>query len=84
MYAIDFYKKQLFDEVIITSQKNINLNILQNMKIPKPPIEIQKQIVTECEKVEQQYQTIRMDIDEYKSLIKDIFVKYGIYDDNEN
>ena len=78
MYVIDFYKTQLFDEAIITSQKNINLNILQNMKIPKPPLEIQKQIVAECEKVEKQYQTIRMSIDEYKKLIKAILIKCGI------
>lgn len=78
MYVIDFYKFQLFDEVITTSQKNINLNILQNMLIPKPDIEIQKQIVNECEKVEEQYNTIRMSIEEYQKLIKAILVKCGI------
>lgn len=78
MYVIDFYKFQLFDEVIITSQKNINLNILQNMLIPKPDIEIQKQIVSECEKVEKQYNTIRMSIEEYQKLIKAVLIKCGI------
>lgn len=78
MYAIDYFKFQLLNETIITSQKNINLGILQNMVIPKPPLEIQKQIVSECEKVEEQYNTIRMSIEEYQKLIKAILVKTGI------
>ncbi|WP_257911241.1 restriction endonuclease subunit S [Campylobacter lari] len=82
MYAIDYFKFQLYNEVITTSQQNINLGILQNMVIPKPPLEIQKQIVAECEKVEEQYNTIRMSIDEYQNLIKAILQKCGIIDDN--
>ncbi|ETD26684.1 restriction endonuclease subunit S [Helicobacter canis] len=83
MYVIDYFKFQLFDEVITTSQKNVNLNILQNMKIPKPDIKIQKQIVAECEKVEEQYNTIRMSIEKYQELIKAILVKCGIVDSSE-
>lgn len=82
MYAIDYFKFQLYNEVITTSQQNINLGILQNMVIPKPPLEIQKQIIAECEKVEEQYNTIRMSIDEYQNLIKAILQKCGIIDDN--
>ncbi|EKO4739762.1 N-6 DNA methylase [Campylobacter coli] len=81
MYAIDYFKFQLYNEVITTSQQNINLGILQNMVIPKPPLEIQKQIVAECEKVEEQYNTIRMSIEEYQNLIKAILQKCGIIDD---
>lgn len=81
MYAIDYFKFQLYNEVIITSQQNINLGILQNMVIPKPPLEIQKQIIAECEKVEEQYNTIRMSIEEYQKLIKAILQKCGIIDD---
>lgn len=82
MYAIDYFKFQLFNEVITTSQQNINLGILQSMVIPKPPLEIQKQIVAECEKVEEQYNTIRMSIEEYQNLIKAILQECGIIDDN--
>ncbi|ELO9801204.1 restriction endonuclease subunit S, partial [Campylobacter coli] len=81
MYAIDYFKFQLYNEVITTSQQNINLGILQNMVIPKPPLEIQKQIVAECEKVEEQYNTIRMSVEEYQNLIKAILQKCGIIDD---
>ena len=78
MYVIDYYKFQLLDETITTSQKNINLTILQNMLIPKPPIEIQKQIVKECEKVEKQSSTIKTSIEKYQELIKAILAKCAI------
>ncbi len=83
MYAIDYFKFQLYNEVITTSQQNINLGILQNMVIPKPPLEIQKQIVAECEKVEEQYNTIRMSVEEYQKLIKAMLQKCGIIEDNQ-
>lgn len=78
MYVIDYYKFQLLDETITTSQKNINLTILQNMLIPKPPIEIQKQIVEECQKVEKQSSTIKTSIEKYQELIKAILAKCTI------
>ncbi|EDP7646716.1 N-6 DNA methylase, partial [Campylobacter jejuni] len=78
MYAIDYFKFQLYNEVITTSQQNINLGILQNMVIPKPPLEIQKQIVAECEKVEEQYNTLSLSIKEYQNLIKAMLQKCGI------
>ncbi|MGQ2890003.1 restriction endonuclease subunit S [Campylobacter coli] len=83
MYAIDYFKFQLYNEVITTSQQNINLGILQNMVIPKPPLEIQKQIVAECEKVEEQYNTLSLSIKEYQKLIKAMLQKCGIIEDNQ-
>ena len=64
--------------------KSLNSTILkEQVKIPLPPLEIQKQIVTECEKVEEQYNTIRMSIEKYQELIKAILVKCGIVDSSE-
>ena len=54
--------------------------IKEEVKIPLPPLEIQKQIVEECEKVEEQYNTIRMSIEKYQELIKAILIKCGIVD----
>ncbi|EOI0658841.1 hypothetical protein ACMF7L_001720, partial [Campylobacter jejuni] len=65
------------------SQQNINLGILQNMVIPKPPLEIQKQIVAECEKIEEQYNTLSLSIKEYQNLIKAMLQKCGIIEDNQ-
>ncbi|EAI9379531.1 restriction endonuclease [Campylobacter coli] len=61
--------------------KNIAKSFIQSLKIPLPPFEIQKQIVAECEKVEEQYNTIRMSVEEYQNLIKTILQKCGIIDD---
>lgn len=59
--------------------QNIAKNFIkEQVKIPLPPLEIQKQIVSECEKVEEQYNTIRMSIEKYQELIKAILVKCGI------
>ena len=78
MYAIDKFNFQMFANVVTTSQQNINLNILKGIQIPKPPIEIQKQIVAECEKVDNEFKTIRMEIDELKAKTSEIFTKFGI------
>ncbi|MBO7053776.1 MAG: N-6 DNA methylase [Bacteroidales bacterium] len=50
--------------------KSLNSAYLNNeVKIPLPPIDIQKQIVSECEKVDEEYNKSRMTIEEYKKKI---------------
>ncbi|EAL5010255.1 restriction endonuclease [Campylobacter coli] len=61
--------------------KHLQKTELKSLKIPLPPLEIQKQIVAECEKIEEQYNTIRMSVEEYQNLIKAILQKCGIIDD---
>ncbi|EAJ4133568.1 restriction endonuclease, partial [Campylobacter coli] len=58
-------------------------NIFYSFKIPLPPLEIQKQIVAECEKVEEQYNTLSLSIKEYQKLIKAMLQKCGIIEDNQ-
>lgn len=60
--------------------RNLDMNLYKRLKIPLPPLEIQKQIVAECEKVEEQYNTIRMSIEKYQELIRAILVQCGICD----
>lgn len=67
-----------------SAQGGLNKTNLESIQIPKPPLEIQKQIVAECEEIEKQYRTIRMSIDEYKKLIKAILIKCGICEDDNN
>ncbi|WP_371818514.1 N-6 DNA methylase [Campylobacter helveticus] len=61
-----------------TGLKHLQKQDFKNLKIPLPPLEIQTQIVAECEKVEEQYNTIRMSIEKYQELIRAILVKCGI------
>ena len=58
--------------------KHINITTLKNIQIPKPPIKIQEQIVAECKKVDNEFKTIRMEIDELKAKMSEIFAKFGI------
>lgn len=58
--------------------KNLNLESYLNIRIPLPPLEIQEQIVAECEKVDNEFKTIRMEIDELKAKMSEIFTKFGI------
>ncbi len=43
---------------------------LKSTKIPLPPIDIQQQIVSECEKVDEEYNNSRMSIEGYKKKIE--------------
>ncbi len=54
---------------------SLNVSDLENIKIPLPPIDIQSKIVTECEKVDKEYNTSRMSIEEYKKKIVEVFEK---------
>lgn len=62
--------------------KNISKTFIENIQVPFPPLEIQKQIVAECEKIEEQYNNIKTSIKEYQNLIKAVLQKCGIIDDN--
>lgn len=50
----------------------------KELQIPLPPIDIQKKIVKECRKVDDEYNTSRMTIDTYRQKIKDIFIKLEV------
>ncbi|EAK2654437.1 restriction endonuclease [Campylobacter coli] len=63
--------------------KHLQKTELKSLKIPLPPLEIQKQIVAECEKVEEQYNTLSLSIKEYQNLIKAMLQKCGIIEDNQ-
>ncbi|MCC3124123.1 restriction endonuclease subunit S, partial [Campylobacter jejuni] len=58
-------------------------NIFYSFKIPLPPLVIQKQIVAECEKIEEQHNTLSLSIKEYQKLIKAMLQKSGIIEDNQ-
>ena len=73
----------LKSKVTGSAQGGLNLANLKDIKIPKPDIKIQTQIVAECEKVEEQYNTIRMSIEKYQELIKAILIKCGIIANND-
>lgn len=50
-----------------------HMKYLKNIDIPLPPAGIQKQIVKECEAIDEEYNNSRMAIDAYRQKIADIF-----------
>ena len=53
--------------------KSLNSTYLnEDVKIPLPPLDIQAQIVSECKKVDEEYNDSRMSIEEYKEKIAEV------------
>lgn len=46
---------------------------LKQSLVPIPPIEIQQQIISECEKIEKEYNSTRMTIENYRKKIEELF-----------
>lgn len=64
--------------------KSLNSNFLNNeVKVPLPPIEIQQQIVKECEAIDEEYNTSRMAIETYRKKIQDIFEELEVVNKSE-
>lgn len=78
VYVLRLSKTMLENLAANPTVKHINITMLKNFKIPLPPIEIQKQIVEKCEKVEKQSSTIKTSIEKYQELIKAILAKCAI------
>ena len=58
-YLFVFYQRSLEKRATQTAQKNINLDMLRKLSVPKPPIELQNhfaQIVEKTETLKSQYQ----------------------------
>lgn len=51
----------------------LTVPMIKDKKIPVPPIEVQKQIIAECEKIDDEYNSTRMSIEEYRKRIENIF-----------
>lgn len=53
--------------------KNLDLNRYLTIKIPVPPLDIQEKIIAECQKVDEEYNSTRMTIEEYRRKIEKLF-----------
>ena len=56
-----------------SAQGGLNSTNLKQIKIPIPPIDIQNQIIAECEKIDEEYNTTRMSIESYRKKIENLF-----------
>jgi len=56
--------------------KMMNLEFIKNLKIPLPPVEIQRKIVEEIEKIEERIKKLEKEIEELEVKKKEILKKY--------
>ena len=69
---------KLQDIKVNSDYPSLNINDIENIKIPLPPLDVQQQIVAECEKVDEEYNTSRMTIEEYKKKITQVFERLDV------
>jgi len=78
MYTIKYYIEFLLNQAYGTAQLNINSTKLSNLKIPLPPLEIQEQIIKECEKidseVEKANEVIKNKTEQIEKILNNIYV----------
>ena len=58
-----------------SSGSNIN-NLskrIGQIRIPVPPLSVQQQIIDECDKIDAEYDSTRMSIEDYRNKIEDLF-----------
>ena len=55
------------------AQGGLNSTNFKNIRVPLPTMDIQTQIITECQKIDQEYETSRMSIEAYRAKIAKIF-----------
>ena len=55
------------------NQSSISVTDLGTIEIPVPPIDIQKEVIDKCQKVENNYENTRMEAEEYQVKIQSIF-----------
>ena len=76
--AICHQREQLLRLITGQNVKHLAAKDLERVKIPLPPLSVQKKVVAECGKVDEEYNTSRMTIEEYRAKIAAIFARLKI------
>ena len=72
-YVLSHERKQILTVATGMKFPSIVKSTFNEIKIPLPPIDIQKDIVLKCEKVDEEYNSTRMSIEEYRKKIETLF-----------
>lgn len=76
IYVYQYLKSiqnQIFSLARGAAQPHVYPDDMKSLPIPRPPLEIQRQIVAACEKAEEAYNKIRMDAQECRKKIEELF-----------
>ena len=57
-----------------------SIDRIEEVKLPIPPKPIQDQVVAACQKIDAEFGSSRMTIDEYREKIKEIFIGLKVVD----
>ena len=61
-----------------SGQIELSIETIKRIKIPVPPIPVQQKVVDECAKIDEEYNTTRMSIENYRQKIADLFVELDV------
>jgi len=56
-----------------SGHRRVPISFYENLSVPLPPLVVQEEVVAECEKVDDEYNTSRMIIEEYRTKITEVF-----------
>ena len=56
-----------------SGHRRVPESFYSELQIPVPPLSIQQQIINECNKIDAEYESTRMSIEEYRKKIEDLF-----------
>ncbi len=82
-YLYYILQQDIFFEYMMGDKKGTKMPrgdkaTIPQFPVPVPPIAVQQQIIEECAKIDEEYNTTRMSIDDYGKKIKDLFDKLEI------
>ena len=61
-----------------SGHRRVPISFYEHLNIPCPPLAIQKKVVAECGKVDEEYNTSRMTVEEYRAKIADVFARLKV------
>ena len=67
-YLFGFFQRMLEKNAPQAAQKNINLEILRNLSVPKPSLDLQNQFTSVVEKVEATKTKYKLGLEELENL----------------
>ena len=79
---MDTLMEQIMEKMPKGQYPSINKSDIESLKIPLPPIKIQEEIIKECDKIDNEYNTSRMSIDTYRQKIAEIFDRLEVVSGN--
>ena len=84
MLSSNFAQNQFAENAVGGVVKNLNTTRVAGIKIPLPPLDVQTQIIAECQKIDQEYETSRMSIEAYRAKIAKIFSDLEVMAQNQS